>query len=162
MSIENSEPNRISHESTVLWYQAIVNRFNTTNAANTAIDTKSGILLATAVAVLIYAAQIEESFSWIRIIGIVGLIGAIILSLINIHVRNSSTEVHTTTEKESYYGKTDEIFIWQLIADIEDSLAKNDKINSTKASLYYWAVYTFVVSTAFIIAGQYIDVFLNY
>lgn len=156
--LKNKE--HISHESTVLWFQTILNRFNSLNTANTGIDTKTGIILAAIVAVLIYASQSNIDFSWLRIIGIIGLVTSLILSLWNIHVKDNSTAVHTTKEQATYYDRNDEEFIWQLIADLEDSLDKVGKINKKKALLYSWTAYLFVGSTALIVTGQYLDVYL--
>lgn len=157
MSKVEQEKN-ITNEAVRFWYQSILNRYNSLNAANTGIDTKSGVILASAVAIAIYAVQTIDKPRLLAITGGVGLITAIILCLINMHVRNTSTEVHTTKEKEDYYDFDDETFYWQMIADLEDSVEKIDPMNKTKGKLYIWAVYLFVISSAFVVAAQYIKI----
>lgn len=151
---ENSD--HISKEATVLWYQAILNRYNSANSANSNIDTKSGVILAAAVAVLIYLAQVSTTPRILSILAAFGLLVTIVIGMKNIHVKSTSTEVHTVNEQEAYYAKKDGDFYWQLIADLQDSLEKIDTINKTKASLYKWMVYTFLTSSLFAMLAIYI------
>lgn len=162
MSSESrEEPIHISEKATILWYQTILNRYNSINSANTSIDTKSGIILAAAVAVLIFTVQSIEIFSYLSTFGMFGLAITVAVGVRGMHIKNIATEVHTTSEKESYYSKDDETFLWQLIADLEDSLSKIDIVNQSKARWYAWAVYLFVGSSALVAIGQFIDVYIK-
>ncbi len=146
----------IKNSSSIVWYQAILNRYNSVSAANNSIDTKTGVIIATAVAILVYASQITTAPRILAILGIIGLVAAIVLCLKNVHVRPTSTEVHTTKEKPGYYDQNDKDFIWQLIPDLENSLKKLNDINKTKGELYVWGVYTFVIASALVMLSQYI------
>lgn len=152
----NKRYRHISNEGTAFWYQAILNRYNSVNSANSNIDTKTGVVIASSVAVLIYIAQVSSQPRILSILAALGLLIAIIIGLRNIHVRNTSTEVHTVAEQAPYYAKRDKDFYWQMLADLEDSLKKVDSINKTKAKLYKWTVYLFLASSLCAMLALYI------
>jgi hypothetical protein len=147
---------KISDTATAVWYQAILNRYNTTTTANNNLDTKTGVIIGATVALLIYVTQITTAPRLLAILGGIGLVVTIGLCLKNIHARPNSTEVHTSQDRPDYYDQKDEGFYWQIIPDLEDSLTKIAKINKTKGLLYIWSVYIFVFSSALVILSQYI------
>ena len=153
----------ISKEGLAFWYQAILSRYTSANVANSSIDTKSGVVLAAAIALLIYLAQVTTQPLLVTILAAIGLIIVCLLGLRNIHTRDTSVETHTTEEMESYYySDSDENFYWQMIADLEDSLKKINIINDTKAKIYKQMVYVLIASSVLVILAQYIKLTITF
>ena len=153
----NKSSKHISNEAVRAWYQALLNRYNSLTAANNAVDTKTGIILAAAVALLIFLAQDSQNTNLLVVLAAIILLVCIALCVRNIHVKPTSTEVHTTQQRSDYYDKDDETFYWQLIADLEDSLTKLEQINNTKGKLYTWGVYLFIAGSLLASVGQFIS-----
>lgn len=153
----------ISNEMLTLWYQALLNRYNTVNNAITSIDNKTSIILAAAVAVLIFGA--ERALSNIAVptlIGKSGLLLSIIMSLVNINLREAPDEVNSTDDRPDYYKKTDEEFIWQLIADLENSIAIHTSVNQKKAFLYRSITGLFAISSMILLLSSYIQISISF
>lgn len=153
----------ISSEMLTTWYQALLNRYNTVNNAITSIDNKTSIILAASVAVLIFGAErVLNSFDVTTTIGISGLVICIILSIMNINLREAPGEVNSSEDRPDYYSKTDDEFIWQLIADLENSISLRATVNRKKALLYRWTTSLFVVSSIILLLSNYIQISISF
>lgn len=142
-----------------VWYQALLNRFNNINNANTSADNKTSIILATSVAVLIFGAErMVTKPNFIQLAGIVMIVTCIILCLVNINLRATPSEVNSTEDRPDYYHKHDDDFVWQMIADLEMSITTNSGVNLRKAKLYTWITSLFVAGSLLLFAGSYVDI----
>ncbi|MDB5177317.1 MAG: hypothetical protein JWN75_985 [Candidatus Saccharibacteria bacterium] len=156
------EDQHISDEAVAVWYNAMLNRYNSSNSANANIDTKSGVLLAATVAIAVFLAQVIKTPRLFLILGAVGLLATVVYCLRIIHVKEMPTEVHTTEGKDDYYSSTDEALYWHLISDLEDALKKTESGNRKKGGLYKKAVYCFLGSGFLVIIGMYLPLLMNF
>lgn len=151
----------ISTESLYLWYQAQLSRYENVSASNNSIDSKSGVLLAAGIAVLaINATNIINYPTVLGIIGSTGLIVSSIIASLAMHVRDSRDPVVTSKDRIDYYYMNDHDFVWQLISDVEDATDINKSSNKEKANMYYWVVYTFLLSGVILLLSSFVEVTL--
>lgn len=166
MTSDASETNQdnnthISTESLGLWYQAQLTRYENVSSSNNAIDSKCGVLIAASIAVLaINASNIISHPTVLGIIGSAGLVISSVIASMAMHVRDSQDPVVTSKERIDYYYKTDHEFAWQLIADVEEATDVNKNSNERKAKMYYWVIYTFLLSGIIILLSNLIEVTL--
>lgn len=154
---KNDSSTHISNEMLVVWYQALLNRFNTLNSANNSIDNKTSIILAAAVAVMIFGASATQNFSFLRITGLLFVTLSVVLSLINIGLREAPSEINSTEDRPDYYHKDNSDFIWQLIADLEQSIELHEIVNRKKALLYKWLAGIFAIASIVLLMSNYVE-----
>jgi len=153
----------ISNDMLVVWYQSLLNRYNSYNSAIAVIDNKSSIVLAASVAVLIFGAEIQEgAFTVLGAIGLSGLIISIILALVNINLVKYSSEVNSSDDRPDYYRLTNDAFIWQLIADIELGIKNLEYENIKKARIYQALTSFFAASSIFLLLSNYITLSITF
>lgn len=159
---DGADSSHITDTAVSVWYQAMMNRYNSSNSANANIDTKSGVILAAAIAVGVFLAQIAKTPRLFYVLGAIGLVATVAYCLRNIHVKEMPTEVHLSEGRKDYYDGTDSALYWHLISDLEVAIQKVEEGNRKKGSLYKNAVYSFLVSSLLIIIGIYTPVLLNF
>ncbi len=151
----------ISNNMLIVWYQSLLNRFNMSISAVNSIDNKTSIVLAAAIAVMIFGANITPSLNPLQISGLLGVALSIVLGLININLREISSEVNSTEDRPDYYHKDDSDFIWQLIADLEQSIESHAIVNRKKALIYKWLTSIFAIASIVLFMSNYIELSLN-
>lgn len=159
---DEADNSHITDTAVSVWYQAMINRYNSSNSANANIDTKSGVILAAAVAVGVFLAQIAKTPRLFYVLGAIGLVATVVYCLRNIHVKEMPTEVHLSGGRDDYYNGTDSALYWHLISDLEAAIEKTEEGNRKKGSLYKKAVYSFLTSGLMVIIGIYLPVLLNF
>ena len=158
-SLTETEPEHISNSMLTVWYEALLNRYNTIKESTNAIDNKTSIILAACIAVLIFGVSSSDLIAKpLGIIGVVGIVISIILSLININLKQTPAEVNSSEDRPEYYKKTDDGFIWQLISDIELAISILTVSNQRKAKLYRWLTGLFAISTIVLLSANYIQI----
>lgn len=155
----NTKQKHISNEMLVVWYEALLNRFNTVKESTNAIDNKTSIILAAAVAVLIFGVTGTLSdMQTLKIVGLSGVTLSILLCLVNINLKETPAEVNSSDDRPDYYSKSDEQFMWHLIADLENAIQILGVMNIKKARLYRWLSSIFAISSVLLLAASYVQI----
>jgi len=162
-NLANSSSEHISKDMLVVWYEALLNRYNTVKESTNAIDNKTSIILAAAVAVLIFGVSGSNgSMQPLSLCGLCGVAISILLSLVNINLKETPAEVNSSEDRPDYYHKNDEQFIWQLISDLENAIALISIANRKKATLYRWLTGIFAISSVILLVGSYIQIEITF
>lgn len=154
----------LSYDGLKTWYEAMIVRYTTLNDGNTSIDNKLLAIIGASVAVvLVFLPELVnfEYFNVLLFAGCIGMAVTAVIAIVGSRVSDGSTPVHTHAERPDYYNKTDEAFIWQLIADLEDSIEKTTNTNESKSRWYWWSLSFFIASGLAIGLSKFISVCLN-
>lgn len=148
----------ISNDSLAMWYQAILNRYNSTSNANNSIDNKSSVILAVTAAIAVFGAErLAEHGGVLGIVGLGGLVAAGAIIIFNTNLKDVSGEVNTSDEHPEYYRKDDHAFLLHLVSDVEMSLTRVSSINLQKAKLYSFSVIIFGLASVILLISVFWD-----
>lgn len=163
MMSQKDNQEHLSYDGLKTWYEAMLARYTAINEGSTSIDNKMLGLMGASIAVLVFVATFVDVdyLNVLLLLGCGGLMGSIIFAIVGTRVKDTSSPVHTEGERPDYYNKTDEQFIWQLVADIEDSITKITKTNIDKAGWYNRALYCFIISGFMVVFSNFIDICLH-
>lgn len=158
MSTQENNQTPISEANLAVWYQAMLNRYNSTSNANNTIDNKSSVILAVAAAIAVFGAErLANNIGVLGIAGMIGMVITIIVIIINTNLKSIVGEVNSTDDRPSYYWEEDRQFLLHLVSDLEASLSSLTENNKRKARLYKWSTIIFAVASGILLVSVFWD-----